>query len=128
MDILLDTHAALFAWIEPENLSARARALLEDPANTFFFSQVSLLEIALKHRIGKLSLPEAPAVYVASRVQWSGFDYLPLEDADIAALADLPAPHRDPFDWLLIATVRRCRLPIMSRDAVFKEYPVEVIW
>lgn len=128
MDILLDTHAALFAWIEPENLSARARALLEDPAHTFFFSQVSLLEIALKHRIGKLSLPEAPAVYVASRVQWSGFDYLPLEDADIAALADLPTPRRDPFDWLLIATARRCRLPIMSRDAVFKEYPVEVIW
>lgn len=128
MEILLDTHAALFAWIEPENLSTRARDLLEDKANRILFSQVSLLEIAIKHRIGKLSLPETPAVYVASRVQWSGYDYLPLDDADIAAMADLPAPHRDPFDWLLIATARRHRLPVMSRDAVFKEYPVQVVW
>lgn len=128
MDILLDTHAALFAWIEPERLSTKARELLEGSAHTFFFSQVSLLEIALKHRIGKLSLPEAAAVYVASRVRWSGFTFLPLEDADIAALADLPTPHRDPFDWLLIATARRRRLPILTRDAFFKDYPVEVIW
>ncbi|MCC5841398.1 MAG: type II toxin-antitoxin system VapC family toxin [Opitutales bacterium] len=73
-------------------------------------------------------MPESPAAYVASRVQWSGFHYLPLEDADIAAMADLPAPHRDPFDWLLIATARRRSLPLMSRDAVFKQYPLEVVW
>jgi len=128
MEILLDTHAALFAWIEPGSLSPRAREMIEDETNTIFFSQVSLLEIALKHRIGKLELPQPPTDYVASRVHLSGFHYLRLEDADIAALAELPAPHRDPFDWLLIATARRRNIPIVSRDTAFGGYPVPVVW
>ena len=46
----------------------------------------------------------------------------------IAVIGDLPSPHRDPFDWLLLATARRLSLPIISCDKAFEEYPVELIW
>jgi len=128
MRALLDTHAALFAWIEPDRLSERARKMIRDPANQIFFSQISTIEITLKHKIGKLDIPEPPESYVSSRVQRFAFTYLPLEDADIYGMTTLPMPHKDPFDWLLLATARRLKIPLISRDPEFKGYPVKVIW
>lgn len=72
-------------------------------------------------------LPVAPASYVATRVQIFGFRYLPIEDADIQGISDLPMVHRDPFDWLLLATAQRLSLPMISRDLFFKKYPVELV-
>jgi PIN domain nuclease of toxin-antitoxin system len=40
----------------------------------------------------------------------------------------LPGPHRDPFDRILIAQSRMEELPIVTRDPVFREYGVSVIW
>ena len=128
MRALLDTHAALFAWLAPENLSATAREIMEDPANELLISQVSVLEITLKVRIGKLELPEEPESYLPSRIQRLGLRYLPLEDADIYGMMELPLPHRDPFDWLLASTARRLQVPLLTRDAAFRKYPVEVLW
>lgn len=128
MKALLDTHAAIFAWMAPGRLSKTARQLIEDSTNDLLFSQVSSLEITLKHRIGKLELPEPPGLYLPSRIQQLGLHYMPLEDADIFGMEDLPQHHRDPFDWLLIATARRLEIPLISRDKIIRKYPVEVIW
>ncbi len=128
MRALLDTHAALFAWIDPDRLSERARKVIRNPANQLFFSQASTIEITLKHKIGKLEIPEPPASYVSSRVQRFAFTYLPIDDADIYGMTALPTPHKDPFDWLLLATARRLKLPLISRDLEFKDYPVKIIW
>ena len=128
MKLLLDTHALLFAWGAPEQLSERARDVIADPRNELYMSQVSSLEICLKARIGKLALPEPAERYIPSRVQRFGMRYLPLEDADIFDMLALPQPHKDPFDWLLLATARRMAMPIVSRDAAFAGYPVERVW
>ena len=128
MKALLDTHAALFAWLAPERLSEAAREVMEDPGNGLLISQVSILEITLKYRIGKLDLPEPPADYLPSRIQRLGLEYVALEDADIYGLTSLPEAHRDPFDWLLVATARRLGIPLLSGDAAMRAYPVEVIW
>jgi PIN domain nuclease of toxin-antitoxin system len=66
-------------------------------------------------------LPESPVSYVATRVQMLGFRYLPIEDADIQGISDLPMVYRDPFDWLLLATAQRLSLPMISRDSLFKK-------
>ncbi len=78
--------------------------------------------------MGKLDLPIAPVDCVLSRVQWLGFEYVTIDEMDIAVIGKLPPPHRDPFDWLLLATARRLRLPIISCDKAFEKYPVELIW
>jgi len=128
MKALLDTHAALFAWIEPDRLSERARDIIRNPTNQLFFSQASTIEITLKHKIGKLELPELPGPYVTSRVQRFAFTYIPIEDADIFGMTALPSAHKDSFDWLLLASARRLKLPLISRDTHFENYPVKVIW
>lgn len=128
MKALLDTHAALFAWVEPEWLSEKAREIIKDPANQLFFSQVSALEITLKVKIGKLALPESPQSYLRSRIKRFTFTYLPLDDEDIFGILQLPEAHKDPFDWLLICTAMRRQIPIISKDMAFRRYPVNLIW
>jgi len=128
MRALLDTHAALFAWIEPERLSEKARKLIKNPANQLFFSQVSALEITLKYKLGKLALPEPPESYLHSRIERFAFTYLPLDDEDIYGMLQLPESHKDPFDWLLLSIAHRRRIPFISKDTAFKDYPVDLIW
>lgn len=128
MKALLDTHAALYAWIEPERLSEKATRIIKDPANQLFFSQVSVLEITLKVKVGKLALPEAPDTYLRSRIERFSFTYLPLDDDDIYGMLRLPEPHKDPFDCLLLSKAKRRKIPLISKDAAFKGYPVDLIW
>ncbi len=49
----LDTHILLWAAGLSENLSATARALIENPANTQLFSAASSREAAVKRRPGR---------------------------------------------------------------------------
>lgn len=128
MKALLDTHAALFSWIEPERLSDTARKVILNTANQLFFSQVSVLEITLKYKFGKLPLPEPPEQYLPLKLQQFNFTYLPLNDSDIYEILQLPNDHKDPFDWLLLASARRNKLPLISKDQAFKSYPVRLIW
>lgn len=128
MRALLDTNAALFAWLEPDRLSERARKVIRARENQLFFSQISVYEITLKHKLGKLPLPESPETYLPDRIERFALTFLPLENADIYAMLNLPEAHRDPFDWLLLATAMRLKLPLISSDKAFKHYPVTVIW
>ncbi len=128
MRALLDTNAALYAWIEPERLSAAARRVITATENQLYFSQISVLEITLKHRIGKLPLPDEPVDYIPARIQAFALTFLPLENADIFAITKMKNIHKDPFDWLLIGTAQRLKVPIISSDAAFKKYPIKVIW
>jgi PIN domain nuclease of toxin-antitoxin system len=40
----------------------------------------------------------------------------------------LPGPHSDPFDRMLIAQRRFESLPMISADAVFAGYGLDVVW
>ena len=54
--LLLDTHVLLWANEAPERLSSEAVAALEDPANDLLVSSISVAEIEIKRRLGKLTL------------------------------------------------------------------------
>ncbi len=58
MRLLLDTHSFLWFVSGSSQLTARARALIEDTNNDRFVSAASLWEIAIKVNIGKLTLAE----------------------------------------------------------------------
>ena len=53
MRLLLDTHAFLWFIMGSPNLSANARALIEDAANESFLSVASLWEMAIKMSLGE---------------------------------------------------------------------------
>lgn len=56
MKLLLDTHVFLWFIMGSRQLTAEARALIEDEKNRKFISIASLWEIAIKSSIGKLTL------------------------------------------------------------------------
>ena len=100
---LLDTHALLWTLADDKRLSRSARrAILKDEAR-LVVSVVSAWEIILKHQA-------------------------PITAAHVAALAELPALHRDPFDRLLVAQARTEGLTILTADKAIREYPVPTLW
>ena len=102
-------------------------ALLRDPANDLILSAASSWEIAIKYRLGKLPLPEAPGDFILPRLTRDGIEALPIHHHHVCAVAVLPDIHRDPFDRLLIAVAQAEGLPIMTADRQFLEYDVGVI-
>ncbi|PDT07223.1 type II toxin-antitoxin system VapC family toxin [Rhizobium sp. M1] len=100
MRLLLDTHALLWWLNDDEKLGNHARRLIGDPENDVLVSAVSLWEITVKLRIGKL---DADLEEIVAILPDQGFDRLDISDAHLIALAALPLHHRDPFDHLLMA-------------------------
>lgn len=100
--LLLDTNVIIRAFDDVEALPPRVRELLEDGAQEALVSIVSIWEIAIKHRVGKLPL-DARRALAAART--TGLGLLQLDAAHLPALDGLrkPPPHADPFDHLLVA-------------------------
>lgn len=128
MRLLLDTHALLWSVLADPHLSGTARAALADPGAEILISAVSIFEITLKHRLGKLQ-QAGPFARHHDRML-ADLDWLPLPvSMEHAALAgSLDIPHKDPFDRLLIAQARVERVPIVSHETLFDAFGVERIW
>lgn len=124
---LVDTHVWLWMQSDPDRLRDESRAILQEIRNSIFFSAASAWEIAIKHRLGKLQLPEAPASYVPDRMRRSGTSPLPVEHAHTLRTAELPDHHRDPFDRLLVAQAQLLDLTIITADEQFSAYDVAVV-
>ena len=103
MRLLLDTHVFLWLITADTRLPAAFESAIRDPANDVYLSAVSIWEAVIKHGLGRLPLPGPPAVYLPQRRDAHGIAALPIDEAAMAHLADLPPLHRDPFDRLLIA-------------------------
>ncbi|MFW5685409.1 MAG: type II toxin-antitoxin system VapC family toxin [Spirochaetota bacterium] len=127
MTILLDTHCWLWWLAAPEKLRAESLAALKDRANTVVVSSVVSWEIAIKHSIGRLQLPEPPDRFVPDRLARDGFTPLAVSHSHALRTAALPVLHKDPFDRLLIAQAQVENVPIMSANAVFSRYEVTVL-
>jgi PIN domain nuclease of toxin-antitoxin system len=128
MKVLLDTHTFLWWNTEDPRLSTRARQVISDGNNEVFLSVASVWEMAIKAARGRLILPEPPAQYVPSRMGLYRFQPLPVQISHAAHVHDLPPHHNDPFDRLLIAQSQLESLPILTVDADFNRYDVEIIW
>lgn len=128
MKALLDTHALLW-WLDgDERLSMVARECMANPDNQIFVSAVSAWEISTKVRIGKLP----GAVMVAERYQQcldeQGFESLSITTEHALRAGNLPGPHRDPFDRMLIAQSQATGIALISNEALFDQYGIRRIW
>jgi PIN domain nuclease of toxin-antitoxin system len=126
--LLLDTCTFLWLAADDPELSARARDACRDPGNEVFLSALSAWEIAVKHRLGRLPLPESPQHYVASRRAW--LQLLPLAFDEAAATHDalLPPLHRDPFDRGLVSQAIINGMTIVTPDPGIARYPAPTLW
>jgi PIN domain nuclease of toxin-antitoxin system len=126
VSVLLDAHVFLWANFTPSRLGEHRR-LIENPATRRLLSVVTAWEIAIKWAVGRLPLPEHPALFLPSRIRSLAASSVPIELAHALAVADLPPHHADPFDRLLIAQAKVLGVPILTADRMFTNYDVDVL-
>jgi PIN domain nuclease of toxin-antitoxin system len=126
VNLLLDTHIFLWLQTAPERLGAHLR-LVEDERNVLLFSAAGSWEIAIKHRLGKLPLPEAPERYIPECIRRIGAQPIAVEHPHALAVSSLPPLHRDPFDRLLVAQAMLLDLTILTADPAVAAYDVPSI-
>lgn len=110
----------------PARLGA-LRPLVEDDANTLLLSSASSWEIAIKHALGRLALPESPDAYVPSRIRATGVTPVGVEHVHALGVARLPRHHRDPFDRLLVAQAQAFGVPLATADDKLSPYDVRTL-
>jgi PIN domain nuclease of toxin-antitoxin system len=127
MKLLLDTQVFLWFISADVRLPLAWRNMISDRTNAAFLSVVSIWEAVIKAQLGKLPLPEAAGVYLPRQRENHGIASLPIDEASVAHLADLPLLHRDPFDRMLVCQALRHDLVIMTADDAIRAYPVRVV-
>lgn len=128
MKLLLDTHALIW-WVEDNpKLSLAAAEAIETTDDRVFFSAASIWEIATKVRIGKLKMTRPLSETVHDLSHRARLDPLAISIDHAQLAGELPGPHKDPFDRMLIAQTRLDDLALVTSDPVFQRYRVKVIW
>lgn len=127
MKVLLDTHTFIWWDSEPNKLSAVALRMCQDPATTLLLSVASVWEIQIKLQLGKLQL-NLPLADIVNQQQANGINVIPVSIAHVLALQNLPTPHKDPFDRLLVAQALVENAILLSVDPIFSQYPLNVLW
>jgi PIN domain nuclease of toxin-antitoxin system len=130
MSFLLDTQVLLW-FIEGNNRLLEANRSKIQTANTIYVSQISLFEVAIKTKVGKLSIKRG-LTGLLQDMMLENIQILPLQNEHIAAYDQIPFfdDHRDPFDRLILATALHEGWPVMTADPKFSWYKdqIEVIW
>lgn len=126
MNLLLDTHVALWAITDSPRLSKAAREQIEAPAATVWVSVASIWEITIKHSLARGDMPVSGREAIR-HFEASGYRLLPIEPEHAAAVEDLAHHHHDPFDRLLVAQALVEPLRLMTHDPVVALYSDTII-
>jgi PIN domain nuclease of toxin-antitoxin system len=123
VNLLLDTHVALWAISDDPKLTGSARARIAS-ATTAMVSVVSLWEIAIKHALRRgrhddivVSAGEAHMLFEAA-----GYRMLAVQPHHATMVDTLPPLHADPFDRLLVAQALAEPMHLLTRDARLTGY------
>ncbi|MBW4047712.1 MAG: type II toxin-antitoxin system VapC family toxin [Proteobacteria bacterium] len=126
MNLLLDTHVALWAITDSPRLAARARELIGSPRSSIWISTATIWEITIKHGLGRGDMPVSG--HDALRYfRDSGYRLLPIEPEHATAIADLPPHHQDPFDRMLVAQALTEPMRLITHDAMVARYSDSII-
>ena len=128
MRLLVDTVTFLWLAGDDPRLTARVRAAFVNPANAVYLSSLSVWEIAIKHRLGRLPLPESPGRYVVNQREQLQIESLAFDEACAAHDTQLPPYHSDPFDRGLVSQAILHGMTIVTPDPEIARYPAPTLW
>lgn len=123
MNLLLDTHALIWALENNPGLSKAARNAIVDGSNRVFVSAASAWEISIKKAMGKLQAPDN----LLEEVELHRFTPLSMDFQHARLAGMLPDFHKDPFDRMLVAQAQLERLTLVTRDQSVMQYDVKVL-
>ncbi len=127
MIYVLDTHALVWMLDGDKRLTKAATMVVKDTDNSLFVSIATLWEIAIKRSLNKLDFTLSfDQMY--RDMAYLQIGLIPIEQAHLETLEVLPFHHGDPFDRTIIAQARVLGAKVISKDRVFPDYDVEVVW
>jgi PIN domain nuclease of toxin-antitoxin system len=104
-------------------LDGPAREAIEQGADAVFVSAATIWEIEIKRALGRLRVPDDPAVLVDQ----SGFDRLPITFEHAREAGRLRPLHPDPFDRMLVAQARLESMTLATADPSIRRYDVSAL-
>lgn len=123
MKYLLDTHIWLWSYLQPSRLSNRVAKAIADPQNELWLSPVSVWELTILCRKGRLRVHPDIAAWVRNTISDLGLTEAPLTIEVALALESLHFSHGDPADQLLAATAKLFDLTLVTADEHLKRVP-----
>ncbi len=123
MNILLDTHVLIWALENNPTLTESAVNSIVDGNNMVFVSSVSVWEISIKQKLGKLQAPDN----LLEEIRLHRFTPLHINSDHAQLAGKLPYIHRDPFDRMLIAQAIIEKLVLLTRDESIAKYNVNIL-
>ena len=127
MKYLMDAHTLLWSLDNIKKLSLEVKSILQDNNIDKFISTVSLWEIAIKNRIGKLPLPSG-LMGIYNEIEKNGLSILSIAPMHIEIFNNLPLHHRDPFDGMIVATAMATKMTVLTCDENILKYDIKWIW
>ncbi len=124
MNLLLDTHAFLWAIDDNPKLSRKARAAIVNGNNMVFVSAATAWEIFIKKGIGKLNVPQGDYL---EELKLHRFTPLNITTEHALVIDSLPHHHKDPFDRMLVAQAKVENLTLVTHDPKLKAYAVKIL-
>jgi PIN domain nuclease of toxin-antitoxin system len=117
MNVLLDTATWINGVNEPETLPAKVLAILRNETNSFFLSDISLLEASTLARKGKVDFGMKFADWL-ERALAENLQLLPVSARVAATENVLPRTfHGDPADRIIAATAIAHQLILLTPDS-----------
>jgi PIN domain nuclease of toxin-antitoxin system len=118
INFLLDTNVLLWYFWGSDRIDSIKDLLASEEADVFI-SVVSLWEIMIKVRAGKLNVNLDE---LRSFAKTYAFTELPVTGDYINTYLELPSLHRDPFDHMLLAQAITCPMRLITGDSQLAAY------
>jgi len=119
MKLVLDTHILVWLLSDPNRISDRVHAAIQQAADAdlLFVSTITPWEIAMLTAKGRLRLNRDVAEWLDAALSLPGIHLEPLSPAISVAATRLPwEAHPDPADRILLATARHLDATLVTAD------------
>ena len=129
MNILIDTHIAIWAMINRKKLTNDLINDINNLNNQIYVSIISVWEVAIKNmKYGIDGMPLTESMF-AKYCEEMEFELLPIKIKHISNIRNLKIKndkiiHKDPFDKMLISQSICENLTFCTRDSVLLNYDV----
>ena len=128
MNLLSDTHSFIWSFSNTKKLSPTAAQAFKNPANQIFLSVASVWEMQIKIALVKMIFKDTLETIINEQQSINGIQILPVNLSHALYVENLPPHHKDPFDRLLISQAIVENMTLVSADANFAKYQVNLLW
>ena len=122
--IILDTHIWIGYIDDPTSLPKPALDAIRGGREPVGISSISVWELFMLERRGRLELRIPAGQWVAKCERLSLFHFVPVDNTIAQLAVELPEPiHGDPADRIIIATALSLGATLLTKDRQILSYP-----